>query len=645
VTTITPITTLIQGKISQGKTRSEAESEVASLLGITTDKLYIDYEALNDTTLQSKAYSVATTMQNNGNSISSTISSLGGGSSSSGDSGGGGDSSSGGSSGGESSGGGGDTPTPDPTPDPVTPTITASNFTYGTAIGGSAKTFDWKTLSSATDSDGHSLSATIKTQGSKGTSSIDGDNITYTPSANKEGSNSIVITITDTLGGAKDITITVTGIDTVPPTISATFPSAGATDVGVYSWIDINFSEPMDSTTLTTANITISGGNNDKSCQKVEYIGGDGNTTRCYPYVTTASHKLDDNTTYTLTVTTNVKDSNGNAMANTGNTVAFTTGVENKLPRLRTGQTKCYNSSNAEVADCQEDSGALKDDGWYVANGDNGGLGIARNFSRDDVNGIVTDNASGLMWQDNADVANINRKKSWLSANTYCETTIDNYGNYTDWRLSSIEELTTIINKGTHDPAVFDNGNFQAFSNVAFAPSDAYWGTARAPETSNAWIMYSDDGYDSFKNKSNSAYVRCVRGEQHISLYVGGYSKQIVLDVKSGLMWQDNTDTSDSSKKINWMNAINYCEDLSLGGYDDWRLPNYEELYQLADRSRYQPAISPVFMNISSSYYWSSTTYDSNATYARYVNFLSGGFVGYITKSTNNYVRCVRGGL
>ena len=39
------------------------------------------------------------------------------------------------------------------------------------------------------------------------------------------------------------------------------------------------------------------------------------------------------------------------------------------------------------------------------------------------------------------------------------------------------------------------------------------------------------------------------------------------------LIWSDR-----SSNKMNWSRAKQYCEDLSEGGFDDWRLPNIDEL-------------------------------------------------------------------
>ncbi|MDO8464583.1 MAG: Ig-like domain-containing protein [Gallionella sp.] len=94
---------------------------------------------------------------------------------------------------------------------------TANNFTYGTNIDNTAKTFDWKVLSAAADADGDPLTATVQAQGAKGSFVVAGDNVTYTASANQTGSDSGTLRISDGRGGVKDITVTVNGIDTQAP--------------------------------------------------------------------------------------------------------------------------------------------------------------------------------------------------------------------------------------------------------------------------------------------------------------------------------------------------------------------------------------------------------------------------------------------
>jgi hypothetical protein len=94
---------------------------------------------------------------------------------------------------------------------------------------------------------------------------------------------------------------------------------------------------------------------------------------------------------------------------------------------------------------------------------------------------------------------------------------------------------------------------------------------------------------------------------------------------------------------LTWSEAISYCENLSLGGYSDWRLPNKQELISIVDVSRYNPAIYPAFVNVASDYYWSSTTNAYSTDYAWNVNFGNGRVDGNY-KTGTNYVRCVRGG-
>jgi len=116
---------------------------------------------------------------------------------------------------------------------------------------------------------------------------------------------------------------------------------------------------------------------------------------------------------------------------------------------------------------------------------------------------------------------------------------------------------------------------------------------------------------------------------------------QIVTDTRTGLQWQDNNDAKTISRK--WTEAIRYCEDLNLGEHTDWRLPNFNELYFLADRSKRNPAISSVFQNIVSGSHWSSTAFVGSENLAWDVSFY-GGHDDWSSKSDVYHVRCVRAG-
>ena len=115
-----------------------------------------------------------------------------------------------------------------------------------------------------------------------------------------------------------------------------------------------------------------------------------------------------------------------------------------------------------------------------------------------------------------------------------------------------------------------------------------------------------------------------------------------VTDTATGLMWQQST--GNDGDVLTWEDALDYSENLSLAGHDDWRLPDRNELQSLVDYDRYDPAIDTVaFPGTQSSGYWSSTSNALSTVLAWRVNFDSGGVYGY-GKPNSYYVRAVRGG-
>jgi len=110
------------------------------------------------------------------------------------------------------------------------------------------------------------------------------------------------------------------------------------------------------------------------------------------------------------------------------------------------------------------------------------------------------------------------------------------------------------------------------------------------------------------------------------------------LDI-SDLVWQD----SDEAKTVqkDWQGAKSYCENLILGGKDDWRLPNIKELQSIVDIKEYKPAIKKEFKNLSEGYYWSSSQDVSTPNNAWNVGFRYGDTSTDIMIN-EFYVRCVR---
>ena len=97
--------------------------------------------------------------------------------------------------------------------------------------------------------------------------------------------------------------------------------------------------------------------------------------------------------------------------------------------------------------------------------------------------------------------------------------------------------------------------------------------------------------------------------------YLRNDSTQTVVDLKRNLVWQD--DESATRVNTNWQEAINYCQNLNLGEYSDWRLPSHKELLSIVDKSKSDPAMKSDFKNVTADSYWSSTPYASSAASRR----------------------------
>lgn len=122
----------------------------------------------------------------------------------------------------------------------------------------------------------------------------------------------------------------------------------------------------------------------------------------------------------------------------------------------------------------------------------------------------------------------------------------------------------------------------------------------------------------------------------------------VVADTCTGLTWL----RAPSSPRT-WVQALVFARNLELGGFDDWRLPNVNELLSLVDYSRRNPAIDPVFElppppepgPTSPFNFWSSTSdVSSPATDAWAVDFTA-GMNNQAPKNSEKAVRVVRGGF
>ncbi|WGW01368.1 Ig-like domain-containing protein [Vibrio sp. YMD68] len=91
---------------------------------------------------------------------------------------------------------------------------------------------------------------------------------------------------------------------------------------------------------------------------------------------------------------------------------------------------------------------------------------------------------------------------------------------------------------------------------------------------------------------------------------------------------------------FNWSNADNFCENVEMGGYSDWRLPSRDELTQLQASTQAGVFVAfgwPIYYS-----YWSSTLDTSYTGTRHYSISLTNGYAFKNGDLSNNYVSCVR---
>ncbi len=303
-------------------------------------------------------------------------------------------------------------------------------------------------------------------------------------------------------------------------------------------------------------------------------------------------------------------------------------------------------------------------------------------------NGTITDTASGLMWQKkdsfSDEFGNLIGKISWEESFVYVAAmNSDNFADHNDWRVPNMKELLSLANMGVWSPAVYSI--FDDFQ------SAHYWSSSSLNNPYGVHMPYYvpfNEGFVQSKLPTNTAYIKAVRsdyttpgmrgfpktGQEKTWHQGGGYDKgddgvqqagypstadrytnndnETITQNATGLIWQQkdsHTQTfgNQTAGFLSWEDAFAYVEEMNdqaFAGNTDWRLPNYFELFSLADLEYFFPSIDQqLFEDTYTGPYWSSTSRYGIPTNALYVSFASG--CGDWRSKTNLYsVRAVRAG-
>ena len=292
--------------------------------------------------------------------------------------------------------------------------------------------------------------------------------------------------------------------------------------------------------------------------------------------------------------------------------VAETSAVQAGVSIPDTGQTQSYTDTFGEDSDYEINPPS------YTENGD----------------GTVTDNTTGLVWQQQDGGQTITNTK----ATVYCQ---DLSLSGSGWRLPSIGELVGIVNYDRVAPSIDPIFiGTQSRNGANYASSTSWAGNPNGFCGLNFFAGFAGcNGINSINYN-----VKCVRGGQNSVNNYKAISGEVT-DKRTGLVWKQKND----GKIRTWSEAIDYCNGLPPTNQNFWRLPNIKELQSIIDHSRINPAIDPIFPGTQKSAYWSSTSYANDGdigptNFEAWIVKFHEDYVWFDNKRNGNYVRCVRNG-
>lgn len=175
---------------------------------------------------------------------------------------------------------------------------------------------------------------------------------------------------------------------------------------------------------------------------------------------------------------------------------------------------------------------------------------------------------------------------------------------------------------------------------------------------------YDRDGSEiTCPSSGQSYYGQDANYDKFAPMYRITCDGDIVIDYHTSLMWQKKHNNT----RVDAATAGSACEDLTLGGFLDWRLPSIKELFSIADFEGQTGAtyfIDTDYFDLSEYNFtsgdltgthsanmmgqtWSSTARPDLSDYRYFFNFMDGhlksGPVTSTSIETKNFYRCVRG--
>jgi hypothetical protein len=248
---------------------------------------------------------------------------------------------------------------------------------------------------------------------------------------------------------------------------------------------------------------------------------------------------------------------------------------------------------------------------WPMPNTDPGAPNQASYVEPGD--GTIQDLITGLIWQAEP------TERIWPEALAYCDALA--FAGQNDWRLPTTIELISILDYRWQGPAC--DLRFRG------SPRRYEWSSSSSDASFPAVLPTLVDFHEGRFLLESENYAapwdeniypfRCVRGPRQMGspraarYELLGAASELVADLSTRLVW-----TRSPSERLPWEGARSYCEGLSIGGYDDFRLPTLKELHTLWDPQTTEHGRSPLILGDPYEPTWSSTRIDAAYAWSLY---------------------------
>jgi len=293
-------------------------------------------------------------------------------------------------------------------------------------------------------------------------------------------------------------------------------------------------------------------------------------------------------------------------------------------------------------------TGITKDMSSFTGDDGDTQRGIPKNLTRDE-EGFVIDHVTGLMWMDNGEnlIDHVTlkpvmqfsnqdpipdsifydiKKVTYEEAENYCSALT--LGGYNDWRIPTALEPVTLLDLGGINTesieiiglrtvgSVLKHLNFKYAPPIILKMGGMEWRSFYVDIKDKNGNRYFDapnvKGYYGSRlgSSSNSTAEEhgfmCVRGNLDLEPVVfEDKAKGVVLDTTTNLMWQNSIELTSISQlqqepsiellEKRWytpfrgttQESIEYCENSTTGGFDDWIMPTFNEIKSLDSEEKW----------------------------------------------------------